>query len=58
MFVFVAALENLHGKEKDGEVRDKIGLMVKHAGVSILITSLTDVSAFGIGATTVRIGNM
>ena len=54
MFVFVAAYDNLSSEEKKGlEVSEKIALMVKHAGVSILITSLTDFSAFAIGASTV-----
>ncbi|XP_063724453.1 NPC intracellular cholesterol transporter 1-like [Symsagittifera roscoffensis] len=53
MFVFVAAYDNLSSEEKGFEVSEKIALMVKHAGVSILITSLTDFSAFAIGASTI-----
>ena len=32
---------------------DRMGIALKHAGVSVTITSLTDVFAFGIGAVTV-----
>ena len=53
MFVFVAAWDNLTTEEKKLPVSQKIALMTKHAGVSILITSLTDFAAFGVGASTV-----
>ena len=53
MFVFVAAWDNLTVEEKERPVSKKIALMTKHAGVSILITSLTDVAAFGVGALTI-----
>jgi hypothetical protein len=32
---------------------DRFGLSMKHAGVAITITSVTDLMAFGIGASTV-----
>ena len=32
---------------------DRMGIAMKHAGVSVTITSLTDVFAFGVGAVTV-----
>ena len=32
---------------------DKMGIALKHAGVSVTVTSLTDVFAFGVGAVTV-----
>ena len=54
MFVFVAAWDNLSPEEKTKPLPEKIALMTRHAGVSILITSLTDFAAFTIGATTVR----
>jgi len=33
--------------------RERIGYALKHAGVSITVTSLTDILAFGVGAVTV-----
>jgi len=35
-------------------IADKMGIALKHAGVSVTVTSLTDVFAFGVGAVTVR----
>ena len=32
---------------------DRMGIALKHAGVSVTVTSLTDVFAFGVGAVTV-----
>ena len=34
-------------------IPDKMGIALKHAGVSVTVTSLTDVFAFGVGAVTV-----
>ena len=34
-------------------ISDKMGIALKHAGVSVTVTSLTDVFAFGVGAVTV-----
>ena len=53
MFVIVSSWENIKEKDKNRPVYEKIGLTLKDAGVSITITSLTDILAFGIGATTV-----
>ena len=33
---------------------ERIGLTMEHAGVSVTVTSITDILAFGIGAFTVR----
>ena len=52
MFVIVQSLENLESQEEDKTPEEKIGLTMKHAGISITVTSLTDVLAFGIGAVT------
>ena len=54
MFVFVSTWDNLRPDERLLPLKEKIALVCKHAGVSILITSVTDVAAFGIGATTVN----
>ena len=39
-------------ERKANGVVENFGLTMKHAGVSIMITSLTDIFAFGIGALT------
>lgn len=53
MFVVVQALENLKPKEKKLPVEQRVALTMKSAGVSITVTSLTDIGAFLIGSTTV-----
>lgn len=53
MFVIIGSWENIKEKDKQRPVYEKIGLTLKDAGVSITVTSLTDIMAFGIGATTV-----
>lgn len=53
MFVILACWEELTTEQKKLPIHEKIGLMLKHAGVSISITSFTDVIAFLIGASTV-----
>lgn len=55
MFVILACWEDLAKEEKKLPLHEKIALMMKHAGVSITITSFTDVIAFLIGASTVSI---
>ena len=57
MFVIMACWYNLH---KDGSVAslplaERMGLAMEHAGVSVTVTSVTDILAFGIGACTVRL---
>ena len=52
MFVIMQVYRNLAGS-KDLSLEDKIGMTLKHAGVAISVTSLTDVCAFGVGAITV-----
>ncbi|CAI9739427.1 protein patched homolog 1 isoform X1 [Octopus vulgaris] len=51
MFVILGALNNLSKLEKERPVPEQIGLIMKHAGVSITITTLSDITAFAIGAT-------
>ena len=49
-YFFVTILWYQVDKERD--VVERLGLTMKHAGVAITITSITDFIAFGIGATT------
>ena len=53
MFVIVQCLDNLD-KQGDEDVREVVSLTMKHAGVAITITSITDVIVFAIGASSVR----
>ena len=56
MFVIMACWHNLmKEKSKLGlSLAERIGLTMEHAGVSVTVTSITDILAFGIGAFTVR----
>ncbi len=54
MFIIVQALDSLSEELKNEPIDVKMGHVLKSAGVSITVTSLTDVAAFAIGATTVR----
>ena len=53
MYVIVQSWDNLPKSDKLDPLHERIARMMKHAGVSITITSATDVLAFGIGGTTV-----
>ena len=53
MFVIVQSFDNLDEKEKQESLFKRFGLTMRHAGVAITITSVTDLLAFGIGASTV-----
>jgi len=53
MFVIMQAWENLSVEERCLERVERFGLAMKHAGVAITITSVTDLLAFLIGASTV-----
>ncbi|XP_013382604.1 protein patched homolog 1 [Lingula anatina] len=52
-FVIIQSWNNLHPHEKEKPLPDRVGLMLKHAGVAITVTSITDFVAFAIGATTI-----
>ena len=52
MFVIVQAWETLDDEERNEKLIEKFGLTMKHAGVAITITSVTDLLAFAIGAST------
>ena len=53
MFVIMRCFKNIPEKDKEqnGLVKN-VGLTMQHAGVSITVTSLTDICAFGVGAIT------
>nr|SVE93817.1 EOG090X0BEK [Scapholeberis mucronata] len=53
MFVIVQCWSNLNKEEMKRSLPVRIGITMKHAGVSITITSVTDFAAFAVGATTV-----
>lgn len=53
MFVMKACWEQLTPEEMQKSLPHKVGLMLKHAGVSIVITSFTDIVALLIGAITI-----
>ncbi|KAJ3640245.1 hypothetical protein Zmor_003554 [Zophobas morio] len=53
MFVIMACWEDLSKEQKQLPVPEKMGLMLKHAGVSITITSFTDILAFIVGSSTI-----
>ncbi|KAK4302905.1 hypothetical protein Pmani_025047 [Petrolisthes manimaculis] len=53
MFVIMQAWNNLKHEEKKLQLTQRIGCALKHAGVSITVTSLTDFAAFAIGSSTV-----
>ncbi|XP_041359344.1 protein patched homolog 1-like isoform X2 [Gigantopelta aegis] len=53
MFVVVEAWKNLDSSELRRPLPERVGLAMKHAGVSVTVTSITDIVAFGIGASTV-----
>ncbi|XP_063619440.1 protein patched homolog 1-like [Cydia splendana] len=53
MFVMQACWENLSEADSRKTNPYKVGLMLKHAGVSIVITSFTDIVALLIGAITI-----
>ncbi|XP_059056673.1 NPC1-like intracellular cholesterol transporter 1 [Achroia grisella] len=53
MFVMYASWKNLSENESKKSLPIKVGLMLEHAGVSIVITSFTDIVALLIGAITI-----
>ena len=54
MFVILSALDGLGRREHSLPVPERTAAMMEHAGLSIMVTSFTDILALGIGATTVR----
>ncbi|XP_062571454.1 protein patched homolog 1-like isoform X2 [Saccostrea cucullata] len=53
MFVIVEAWKNLTPEECQLPLPKQIAMTMKHAGVSVTVTSITDIVAFAIGASTV-----
>ena len=53
MFVIVESYKRLTPEQQELPVEERIALTLRHAGVSITVTSITDIVAFGIGASTV-----
>ena len=49
MFVIVQSFSNLNAEERALDLPNRFGFALKHAGVAITITSVTDLLAFGIG---------
>ena len=54
LYVIVQAIDNLDKNEKSLPYHERVGLAMKHAGISITITTFSDMAAFLIGASTVR----
>merc|ERR1719270_2752507 len=52
MFVIVTSYYNILKTGESLSIGEKIGQTMKHAGVSVTVTSFTDVFAFGVGAIT------
>ena len=53
MYVIVQGISNLSDSDKKLPIPDRIGIAMKHAGVSITVTSVTDMAAFLIGSSSV-----
>lgn len=53
MFVMKACWDHLTPRERRLPMPNQIGLMLQHAGVSIVVTSFTDIIAFLVGAITI-----
>lgn len=53
MFVMMACYRKIHETHANLPLPERMGLMLKHAGASITVTSLTDIVAFAVGSITV-----
>ena len=53
MYVIVQGINNLSDEDKKLAIHERIGKAMKHAGVSITVTSVTDMAAFFIGSSSV-----
>ncbi|KAH9519679.1 hypothetical protein Btru_003303 [Bulinus truncatus] len=52
MFVIMETWKNLTPEEQELEIPEKLAITLRHAGVSVTVTSVTDIIAFAIGAST------
>ena len=55
MYVIVQGINNLSESDKKLPIHDRIGIAMKHAGISITVTSVTDMAAFLIGSSSVSL---
>ena len=55
MFVIMGSLNGLDSLQRQMDIPSQMGLVLKRAGISITVTSVTDFIAFFIGATTVSL---
>jgi predicted RND superfamily exporter protein len=55
MFVILACWENLNPRNSKESLPEKMGRTMQHAGVSITVTTLTDIAAFLVGSLTVSV---
>ena len=54
MFVIMQSFDNLGPNErKANNIPQNIGQTMKHAGVAITVTSMTDIVVFAVGSSTV-----
>ena len=57
MFVIMQSLDNLKSSDRQANnIPQNIGQTMKHAGVAITVTSMTDIVVFAVGASTVSTG--
>ena len=54
MFVIVESWKNLTWIENKLPLAQRMALTLKRAGVSVTVTSITDIVAFAVGASTVK----
>ena len=55
MFVIMQSLDNLKSSERqENNIPQNIGQTMKHAGVAITVTSMTDIVVFAVGSSTVK----
>lgn len=53
MFIMMASWRQIPASKNNLPIEQRLGLMLKHAGVSITVTSVTDIVAFLVGASTI-----